>query len=35
MLEALDTQLGLRIRQAKANLEMLVVDHIEKVPTDN
>lgn len=35
MLEALKTQLGLEIRQGKATLEMLVVDHIEKVPTDN
>jgi uncharacterized protein (TIGR03435 family) len=35
MLEALETQLDLQIRQGKANLEMLVVDHIEKVPTDN
>jgi uncharacterized protein (TIGR03435 family) len=35
MLESLETQLGLKIRQAKANLEMLVVDHLEKVPTDN
>lgn len=35
MLEALESQLGLKIRQGKANLEMLVVDHIEKVPTDN
>jgi uncharacterized protein (TIGR03435 family) len=34
MLEALESQLGLKIRQGKANLEMLVVDHIEKVPTD-
>jgi uncharacterized protein (TIGR03435 family) len=35
MLGALETQVGLKIRQGKANLEMLVVDHIEKVPTDN
>ena len=35
MLEALESQLGLKIRPGKANLEMLVVDHIEKVPTDN
>jgi uncharacterized protein (TIGR03435 family) len=35
MLEALETQLGLKIRQGRANLEMLVVDHIEKIPTDN
>jgi uncharacterized protein (TIGR03435 family) len=35
MLEALESQLGLKIRQGKANVEMLVVDHIEKVPTDN
>jgi uncharacterized protein (TIGR03435 family) len=35
MLEAMETQLGLKIRQGKANLEMLVVDHIEKEPADN
>lgn len=35
MLEALESQLGLKIRQGKANLETLVVDHVEKVPTDN
>ena len=35
MLEAMETQLGLKIRQGKAKLEMLVVDHLEKVPTDN
>jgi uncharacterized protein (TIGR03435 family) len=35
MLEALETQLGLKIRHGKAKLAMLVVDHIEKVPTDN
>ena len=35
MLEALESQLGLKIRQAKANIEMVVVDHIEKVPADN
>ena len=35
MLEALESQLGLKIREGKAHLEMLVVDHIEKAPTDN
>jgi uncharacterized protein (TIGR03435 family) len=35
MLQALESQLGLKIRQGKANLEMLIVDHIEKAPTDN
>jgi uncharacterized protein (TIGR03435 family) len=35
MLEALETQLGLKIRQGKETLEMLVVDHIEQVPTEN
>jgi len=35
MLEALESQLGLKIRQGKASVEMLVVDRIEKVPTDN
>jgi len=35
MLEALESQLGLKIRPAKANVEMLIVDRIEKAPTDN
>jgi uncharacterized protein (TIGR03435 family) len=35
MLEALESQLGLKLRQGKANVEVLVVEHIEKVPTDN
>lgn len=35
MLVALESQLGLKIRQGTAKLEMLVVDHIEKVPTEN
>jgi uncharacterized protein (TIGR03435 family) len=35
MLEALEAQLGLKIRQGKAKLERLVVDQIAKVPTDN
>jgi uncharacterized protein (TIGR03435 family) len=34
VLEALESQLGLKIRQGKANLEVLVVDHIEKEPAD-
>jgi len=35
LVQALDTQLGLKIRQGKANVETLVVDHIEKAPTEN
>ncbi len=35
MLGALETQLGLKIRPGKATLEILVVDHIEKVPKEN
>jgi len=34
-LEALESQLGLKVRQAKANVEMLVVDQIEKASTEN
>lgn len=35
MLAALESQLGLKIRPATGKLEMLVIDHLEKVPTDN
>jgi uncharacterized protein (TIGR03435 family) len=32
---ALQDQLGLRLEQRKAPVEILVVDHIEKTPTEN
>ncbi len=35
MLEALESQLGLKLRPGKAKVEVLVVDHIERVPTEN
>jgi len=35
LLEALDRQLGLKLQSKKAIIEKLVVDNIEKVPTEN
>jgi uncharacterized protein (TIGR03435 family) len=35
LLRALQDQLGLRLESKKGPIEMLVVDHIEKLPTDN
>jgi uncharacterized protein (TIGR03435 family) len=32
---ALDKQLGLKLEKATATLEMLVIDHVEKTPTEN
>jgi uncharacterized protein (TIGR03435 family) len=32
---AVQEQLGLRLEPQKASVEMLVVDHAEKVPTEN
>ena len=32
---ALEKQLGLKLEKTKAPLDVLVIDHIEKVPTDN
>lgn len=32
---AIDKQLGLRLEQTKAQLDVIVVDHAERVPTDN
>jgi uncharacterized protein (TIGR03435 family) len=33
--KALETQLGIRLEKRKVGVEMLVVDHIEKIPTEN
>jgi uncharacterized protein (TIGR03435 family) len=35
LFDAIQQQLGLRLREAKALLDELVVDHLEKMPTDN
>ncbi len=35
LIEAVQSQLGLKLEQKKGLVEMLVVDHIEKVPTEN
>ncbi len=32
---ALERQLGLKLEKSKAPLEVLVIDHIEKIPTEN
>lgn len=32
---ALEKQLGLKLTKGKAPLEVIVIDHIEKVPTEN
>jgi uncharacterized protein (TIGR03435 family) len=32
---ALESQLGLKLLQKKGPIEMLVIDHIEKIPTGN
>jgi uncharacterized protein (TIGR03435 family) len=33
--ESLQTQLGLKLEPKKAMIDILVVDHIEKTPTEN
>jgi uncharacterized protein (TIGR03435 family) len=33
--EAVQDQLGLRLEPRKASIEILVVDHVEKIPTEN
>ena len=33
--EALVSQLGLRLEAKKGMVEILVIDHVEKVPTEN
>jgi uncharacterized protein (TIGR03435 family) len=35
LLVALEEQLGLRLETRKAPIDMLVVDHAEKVPSEN
>ena len=32
---ALQEQLGLRLEASKGDVEVLVIDHVEKVPTEN
>ena len=35
LIRALESQLGLRIVQKKGQAEVLAIDHMEKVPTEN
>jgi uncharacterized protein (TIGR03435 family) len=35
LLQAIQSQLGLKLEQKKIPVDFLVVDHIEKVPTEN
>jgi uncharacterized protein (TIGR03435 family) len=35
LFSAIQSQLGLRLEQKKGSIEMVVVDHVEKVPTEN
>jgi uncharacterized protein (TIGR03435 family) len=35
LMGAIQTQLGLKLEQKKGSIEMLVVDHVERVPTEN
>jgi uncharacterized protein (TIGR03435 family) len=35
MFDAVQQQLGLKLQSRKQSLEILVIDHVEKVPTEN
>jgi uncharacterized protein (TIGR03435 family) len=35
LLSAIQSQLGLKLERKKGSIEMLVVDHVDKVPTEN
>ena len=35
LLQALQDQLGLRVKKKKVTVDVLVVDHLEKAPTEN
>jgi len=35
LFEALESQLGLKLEKIKLALDVLVIDHVDKVPTDN
>jgi uncharacterized protein (TIGR03435 family) len=35
LLQAIQSQLGVKLEQKKTPVEILVVDHVEKVPTEN
>ncbi len=35
LLNAVQSQLGLKLEAKKVPVEMIVVDHIEKIPTEN
>jgi uncharacterized protein (TIGR03435 family) len=35
LFKALETQLGLKLEKSKAKLSALVIQHVEKVPTEN
>ncbi len=35
LVQAIQSQLGLKLEQKKGPMEMIVVDHVEKVPTEN
>ena len=35
LLDAVQKQLGLKLEQKKGSIQMLVVDHVERVPTEN
>jgi hypothetical protein len=35
LLDALERQLGLKVEQARAQIDVLVVDHIERSPIEN